>query len=148
MSSIIYPLTLQGTYFNQYHIIAKVNDYILPVLIDIGSSISCIQSKFCTLFQSMINPLYISRYFDFDCELNMSTIVEIAFDDKRNYKLALLVHNSETMEIPLILGVDFLDALQSYTITYDHLYLTIDGYMHMLDRILLSQQELNKQLGL
>ena len=148
MSSVIFPLTLQGTYFNQYHIIAKVNNYILPILIDTGSSISCIQSKFCTSFQPLINPLYVSRCFDSDCELSTSTIVEISFDNKKDYKLALLVHDPETMEIPLILGVDFLDAIQSYTITYDHLYLTIDGCIHMLDRMLLSQQELNKQLGL
>ena len=148
MSSVIFPLTLQGTYFNQYYIIAKVNNYILPILIDTGSSISCIQSKFCTSFQSITNPIYISRCFDSDYELNMSTIVEIAFDNEKDYKLALLVHDPKTMEIPLILGVYFLDALQSYTITYDHLYLTINGYVHVLDRILLSQHELKEQLGL
>ena len=148
MNSIISPLSFTGAYFNQYHIIARINNYVLPILIDTGSSISCIQSKFCTSFQTILNPLHISRCFDTDFELDTSTMVKITFDNIKYYDLLLFVSNPGIMEIPVVLGIDFLEVLQSFTITYDRLFLTIDNYTHTINRILLSQQEINKQLGL
>ena len=148
MSSIISPLSFTGAYFNQYHIIARINNYVLPILIDTGSSISYIQSKFCTSLQTILNPLHISRCFDSDFELDTFTIVKITFDNIKYYDLSLFVSSPEVMEIPVVLGIDFLEALQGFTITHDRLFLTIENYTQTINRILLSQQEINKQLGL
>lgn len=148
MSFNIHPLSFQGLHFNQYHVLAKVNNYILPVLIDTGSSISCIQSQYCTFIQPLSNPLHIARCFEPNYIIKTSTIVHLTFDNNQYYELSLLVHDPTTLDIPIVLGISFLDALQSYTITYEYLFLTINEHTYTLPRIFLSQQELKEQLGL
>ena len=148
MSLLIIPSSLKQLYFKQYHVIAKINNYILPVLIDTGSSISCIQSKYCQELYSLETSIKVSRIYDPKYDIKSSTIVNISFDNKFYFDLSLLVHDSANLDIPVLLGIDFLDVLQYYMITYEYLYLTINNYQLEIPRIMLTQEELIEQLEL
>ena len=148
MSVLIIPFSLQQLYFKQYYVLAKVNNYVLPVLIDTGSSISCIQTKYCSFLQPLAEPIKIARCFDANYDIYESTIVNITFDNQFYFDLSLFVHNPEKLDIPMLLGMDFLDVLSHYILNYDYLCLVINNYQHNIPRILLTYQEIVEQLEL
>ena len=131
---------------NQYHIVGKVDNQLVIILIDTGSCMSFISSSLINEVYELNQGFTITDFLGKQKEFNKLTEVELIISNELIITTEILV-DFHRKDKEILLGIDFLEQFDSFEIRNNELKLVLDDKEIKVPRIRLNPNLMKTKLN-